>query len=206
MTIAGFVEKLQEYPSQYKDKFDKPKPSMWAAIVDNTRYTLGNHKWAPVKEGEYISFEASQDAKGYWVADVSTLKKEAAPEKAVAETAGPVTNAGVTRSVANDPRQDSIIYQSQGTRALNFVDLLLRNNLIDFGKAKGAQKIEIVEIYMDNYTQRFFDDVKRLAPPEHDSPVDAETAAAVTAIAKPVRKPKAEAPASDGFEDDDLPF
>jgi len=201
--VVGFVEKVTEYPSKFKGK-----DSAWAAIVDNVRYSFGFSRWQPVKEGEYVGFEASQDAKGYWVADLSTIKKEQAPAK---QTGSSSQRAAASSGVApaGDLRQDSIIYQSQGTRAVAFVDMLLRNSLVDFGKAKGAQKIELVEVYVDHYTKRFFDDVKRLAPPEHESPVDAEAPAEVTAIAKPPRK-KVAAPAAEedegDFADDVLPF
>lgn len=196
MLIQGVVERVQEYPSKYQDKWGKPKPSMWAMIVDNTRYSLGTVK--PPAQGTSVRFEATQDEKGYWNADGSTLATQAASTP----TAAPAATAQAGKVV--DLRQDSIIYQSSRKDSLEFVSMLLANGLIDFGKAKGAQKIEMVEIFLDTYTTRFFDDCKRLAPPEHNSPVDAEPIAEAQALAKPARKAKP-VEATEGFEDD-LPF
>lgn len=197
MLIQGVVERVQEYPSKYQDKWGKPKPSMWAMVVDNQRYSLGQVK--PPAQGTSVRFEATQDAKGYWNADGSTLSTVTAAQPAQA-----VAAKSPTVSVT-DLRQDSIIYQSSRKDSLEFVNMLLANGLIDFGKAKGAQKIEMVEIFLDNYTTRFFDDCKRLSPPEHGSPVEAEPIAEAQALAKPARKAKAVEPV-DSFEDDDLPF
>lgn len=197
MLIQGVVERVQEYPSKYQDKGGKPKPSVWAMVVDNTRYSLGTVK--PPAQGTSVRFEATQDAKGYWNADGSTLTTAAPQAQAYAAVASKVPTVSVT-----DLRQDSIIYQSSRKDSLEFVNMLLANGLIDFGKAKGAQKIEMVEIFLDNYTTRFFDDCKRLAPPEHNSPVDAEPIAAAQALAKPARKTKP-VEATEDFEDD-LPF
>jgi hypothetical protein len=106
-----------------------------------------------------------------------------------------------------DVRQDSIIYQSSRKDALEFMKILTDGQLIDFGNAKGAQKIELLEVYLDHYTTRFMEDVKRLAPPEHDSPVGAAAPAEATALAKPARKAKEAAPATSEEEwDDELPF
>ena len=199
MLVQGIVEKVQEYPSKYQDKWGKAKPSMWAFFVDNTRYSAGNVK--PPAVGSNVSFEAAQDEKGYWNADGSTIKTGPA---VVAEKPAAVVGMGGKVPAFNDVRQDSIIYQSSRKDALEFVGMLLQAGLIDFGKAKSASKTDIVEIYVDNYTTRFFDDCKRLAPPEHGSPVDAQLPDGVAAIAKPARAKKAE-PAVEEFEDD-LPF
>lgn len=199
MLVQGVVEKVQEYPSKYQDKWGKAKPSMWAFFVDNIRYSAGNVK--PPAVGSNVSFEAAQDDKGYWNADGSTIKVSQAVTNTQAPPVGQIPN----KTLAfNDVRQDSIIYQSSRKDALEFVGMLLNAGLIDFGKAKSASKTDIVEIYVDNYTTRFFNDCKRLAPPEHDSPVDAEPIAAAQALAKPTRAKKAE-PVAEEFEDD-LPF
>lgn len=202
MIIKGYVEKVQEYPSKYTDKFGKPKPSMWAMYVDNTRYSCGIVR--PPAVGTYISFESTQDEKGYWNADGSTIKQEAAQQAASPPTHPEPKAAG---AIFVDNRQDSIIYQSSRKDALEWTGYLLQHGLIDFGKAKGAQKIELAEIFLDNYTKRFFDDCKRLSPPEHNSPVDAELPDGVQELAKPARKAKAvvETSSTGDFEDD-LPF
>ena len=196
MLKQGFVERVQEYPSKYKWPNGKQKDSMWAMLVDNIRYSTKNVK--PPAEGSYVQFEATQQGE-YWNADPSTIKNIEAPaaQRSVAPSTTMSTQLGSTNL-----RDASIHYQSSRKDALELVKMLLAKDMIDFGKAKAAQKIEIVEIYLDNYTSRFVEDIKRLAPPEHASPIDAEMPESVTVLAKPPRKPKEPAVEFD----EDIPF
>lgn len=206
MLKSGMIEEVYERPSEYKWPNGKPKPSLWSMKVDNVRYGCKNTR--PPAKGTYVEFEATQGGNGYWDADGSTIKEIEPPamhiipyEEAVSK---PVTQ---NKTSYVDVRQDSIIYQSSRKDAVEFLRILTDKDLIDFGKAKGAQKIEILEVYLDHYTTRFMEDVKRLAPPEHDSPVGATAPAEATALAKPARKTKEAAPAAPEEEwDDELPF
>lgn len=200
MLKNGMIEEVYERPSQYKWPNGSPKPSMWSMKVDNVTYGCKNTK--PPAKGTYVQFEAAQDGQ-YWNADGSTIKEIDPP--AMAATAKTTTKSA---SAFVDVRQDSIIYQSSRKDALEFLNVLANKDLIDFGKAKGAQKIELLEVYLDHYTTRFMEDVKRLAPPEHESPVTASAPMEATAITKPARKAKEPMTTSQDsdFEDDDLPF
>lgn len=203
--VTGFVESRVERPSQYKWPDGKPKPSMWSMRVDGTNYGCKNTK--PPEEGSYVRFEATQDG-NYWNADGSTIQKIEVPTAPVAMTYAQALSAPVSAPTAGakvaDPRQDSIIYQSSRKDAMELIKALLDKDLIDFGKAKLAQKIELVEVYLDHYTVRFMEDVKRLAPPEHESPVNATAPEEATAIARPPRKARV---VQEEFPDDgDIPF
>jgi len=197
MLKQGFVEKILERPSQYKTKGGAPKPSFWAMQVDNIQYGTKNDR-PPCKEGDYVEFEAIEDGK-YWRADVATIRLVAVPAGNSNSNQGsvaPVDN--VTKPVYhgakggyNDPaRQDAITYQSARKDALEHVGLLIAAGLLDFGKAKGAQKIELVDIIVDDYTVRYYNETKELAPKEHASPVDAVYSEAVSAARAPAKKAK----------------
>lgn len=204
MTIKGFVERVLEYPSKYTDKFGKPKPSMWAMYVDNQRFGCGPTK--PPAAGTYVSFEATETEKG-WNVDGATLKQETPPSGQSPKVSTPAA-AAASHSVVADNRQDSIIYQSSRKDALEWTGYLLQHGLIDFGKAKGAQKIAIAEIFLDTYTKRFFDDCKRLSPPESSGPQRAVAPDGVQELAKPAAK-AAVAPPAEAEEPafgDELPF
>ena len=185
--VSGYIESVQERPSQYKWPDGKQKPSMWSIKVDNVNYGAGNKK--PPAQGSYVTFETVQKENGYYnvVGDVSLATPPVgtpAPSQAV-----PAMN-GAPAAVHVDRRQDSIVFQSSRKDALEFVKLLFTNNLIDLGKAKGAQKIELAEVYLDYYTERFIDNVTNLAVPEHDSPVEAEPIEEAVAITKPAPRKK----------------
>jgi len=153
-------------------------------VADNVQYGTGKVA-APVKEGDYIEFEAEQKGQ-YWNADPRTIKQLAKPT-----VPSNVEVAPKRTWVPDTDRQDSIIYQSSRKDSIETVKLLIESNALDFGKAKTvAQKVELVEMYIDKFTVRYFDDTKRLAPPEH-----------------PVEEAKAQTPKpAELFPDDDIPF
>jgi hypothetical protein len=206
LNIQGYVEKVQEYPSKYTWPNGKPKDSMWAMTVDNVRYSTRNTR--PPAEGSYVTFEATQEGQ-YWNADPATIKMgppNAAPAPVAPrmEVSTPRANPVATTQANN--REASIHYQSSRKDALEFVKMMLSADLVDFGKAKGAQKTEVLEVYVDFYTKRFMEDVGRLAPPEHSSPVEATPPAEAQAIARPARAKRTPVVTEDEPFDDDIPF
>jgi hypothetical protein len=73
---------------------------------------------------------------------------------------------------------------------LEIVTALLAKDMIDFGKAKGAQKQAIVDILVDSYTVRFFEETAALAPEPKDSPVEASYGEGVETMRKPSGRPR----------------
>jgi hypothetical protein len=190
MLITGYVERVTN------------KNGIWAVVVDNIRY--GFYKTEPkCKEGDYVSFEADQKG-DFWNAKPPTLKRAVAPADApkpygasdsIPSTPGVANTAPAKAAwVPDKDRQDSIIYQSARKDGLEFVSTLIAAGLIDFGKAKVADKIGIAEMYVDKYTLRFFEDTKRLSPP---ASTVGETAAPAAKAATPVNSDAS-------FQDDDL--
>ena len=149
---------------------------------------------SPVKVGDYVEFDAEQTADGkYWNADAKSFRQleKPGPSKATPVSA---PSAAPARAPYVD-RNDSIVYQSSRKDAIETVKLLQETGAIDFGKAKtNAQKVELVELYIDKYTVRYVEDTQRLAPPEHPS-----------AEVKP-KASKAVEPAGDAFVDDEITF
>ena len=204
MQFNGFVENVYANPTQWKNK-DGSTKMMYAMVVDGVRYSTKNKDVTHLKDC-YVSFEATQNG-DYWNADPESIKRIEPAKQETSPAKAKMTGGSSTTSASND-RQDSIIYQSSRKDAIEMVNAMLAAGLIDFGKAKGAQKMELYEVYVDHYTVRLFDDCKRLAPPEHANPVEAEAPERATELAKPARRAKAamDAVADAGFGDDDIPF
>lgn len=177
--MKGFIEGFTSRPGQYG--------MMHSVKIDNINYGTKGTK-VPFNEGDYVEFEAVQNAKGYWDADPKSFKKADAP--ASSQTAKPATKAWQPDS----DRQAIIQLQSSRNSAIAMVDLLCKSGAVDISKVKsGADKIEMIELYVDKFTERFQEDTKRGAPPEHP-------------VAEKVSKTKT-APVQEEFKDDDeIPF
>lgn len=146
--ISGIVEYV-----------DGPKPphGTYSFKVNGTRY--GTYKTAPgIKPGDNVSFYATEKG-GYWNADTKSISVVAG-----VNADAPANVAGSARSASyNDSRQDSITYQSARKDALTFMTLLQSAGALDLGKAKTkASMIEVLETYVDKYTERFVEDTKNL--------------------------------------------
>jgi hypothetical protein len=150
--IKGQVERVVETPGKFGP--------MFGVYVSGTRYGSGKTSQGAMP-GDWVEFSASQNAKGYWDIDKGTLKPSAAPAGATA-FAPSVSKAPnvVSGTTWKDDRQDSIIHQSSRKDALHFLQILMDGNLIDFGKAKNADKIDIMEAFLDKYTDHFIEEVK----------------------------------------------
>lgn len=174
MMVQGQITAVRETPTKYG--------SFWAIMVNNNRFSLGKKNYG-VQEGTWVEFSTSKDAKGYDTVDEGSLKpmdKGQVPAGSTAPASranAPITSAG--GSTYGGDRQDSIMYQNSRTAALEFVKLLASKDLIDFGKAKGADKIAIVETYVDKYTIHMFEEVKNQKPTLADNTPKAATKAAV---------------------------
>jgi hypothetical protein len=195
MLVKGYVESVVETPSKFTDKTGKRKPSFWRIKVDNVMYGCGNSQ-PQCKEGDYVTFDAEQKGE-YWNADVATLKpakpdprEPAADHPAVPIAGGWKTNPEAETRAERLHRQDIISYQAARKDALEIVTALLAKDMIDFGKAKGAQKQAIVDILVDNYTVRFFEETAALAPEPKDSPVEAAYGEGVETMRKPAGRPR----------------
>lgn len=155
---------------------DGPKPphGTFSFKLNNTRY--GTYKTPPgVKPGDSISFYATEKG-GYWNADVKSIV--VSPSVATSDTSVHTGNGSTTRNATNsfDTRQDSITYQSARKDALVFLTLLQTAGALDLGKAKTkASMIEVLETYVDKYTERFVEDTKNLG---HKTDIDVAPAAA----------------------------
>lgn len=151
---------------------DGPKPphGTYSFKLNNTRY--GTYKTPPgVKPGDSITFTASEKG-GYWNADVKSIAVAQGDTNSGAVSA----NTGMgskTSGSSYDSRQDAITYQAARKDALTFLTLLQEAGALDLGKAKTkAAMIEVVETYVDKYTERFVEDTKNLG---HKVEVDTAT-------------------------------
>lgn len=131
----------------------------WYLKIDNIRY--GFYKTEPkCKQGDFVEFDASQNG-NYWNAEAKTLRVMPGAQQPKVSAGIPAT--GKSTWVPDKDRQDSIIYQSARKDALEWVQILSAHGLIDVGKSKNnADKIKAMEVYLDNYTKRFFDDTHSL--------------------------------------------
>lgn len=139
---------------------DGPKPPhmTYSFKVNGTRY--GTYKTPPgIKQGDNISFYATEKG-GFWNADVKSISVVASDAVSVPVGAG---NRVTNQASSYDSRQDSITYQSARKDALTFMTLLQTTGSLDLGKAKTkASMIEVLETYVDKYTERFVEDTKNL--------------------------------------------
>lgn len=150
--ITGYVEKIWKNAKPAAN--GKKAYTSYAVVVDNVKY--GTFTAPECAEGDFVSFNANQNG-NYWNLDNATLKK-ATPPTDKQSPANVPTGYGGGKSVAV---QDAINYQSARKDALVFVEILASQQLLDLGKTKGRQ-IDVLEIFLDKYTTRFFEDTKNL--------------------------------------------
>lgn len=185
--VTGIIEKIWENQTK--------AGTTYAYVVDNQRY--GSYKTKlKAREGDNVSFEAEQNG-NFWNIDTKTFRVlEAKPSTS---TAGAGTSTAYVGK-RDGAVQDAINYQSARKDALQLLDILASNNVVDFGteKASGPKKWAAALAYVDKLTQRFFEDTKNLGHKE-------EEALEAPVKEKPVAK-AAPAPVVDEFEDDDIPF
>ncbi len=163
MIVTGRVSQVVERGTKFGSYYD--------IVVDGRKYGHGKKKPA-FSDGDYVTFEA--EAKGdFFNADPSSFKKvQVATEAAPSAVAAAVSTSG-KKWIPEVDRQDSITYQSARKDALQLTQILIEAGKMDFGKMKGAEAIDMVEMYVDNYTQRFFKDTKNLKHVPEEKNTDA---------------------------------
>lgn len=149
--ISGRVDRVVERTTKFGP--------FYSIQLQGTYYGLGKSANG-VSDGDNVEFIATQNEKGFWDIQKGSLKPIAAP--VVSDKPQPAT--GETKSSYTDTRQDSIVYQSSRKDAIEFVTLLVEQGMIDFGKAKGADKQAIVETYLDKFTEHFVTEVQQNKP------------------------------------------
>lgn len=174
--VKGAVEKVYEKETKFGP--------MFSALVDGTWYTLGKTANG-LSNGDYVEFIAEQNARGFWDVQKGSLKPVDKPAKATA----PLKGTEAPKASYNDARQTSIIYQSSRNVATELVCMMVEQGMIDFGKAKYADKQAIVEAYLDKYTMHFFEEGKK-----------------ESAFASQSTEDKSGDPVTKGLEDDDIGF
>lgn len=164
MIITGYVEQ--------KVGKGTDKGVIWALKVDGTRY--GFYTTEPkCKEGDYVSFEAVQKG-DFWNANAKTLKpatpQAGTPASTAAQAAPAPTRAGTKPWVPDDKRQDAISYQAARNSAIETLKLMASVNALPIpAKGKEGEKYDITLSILDELTMRYFDDTKRLSPPQSNS-------------------------------------
>jgi len=148
--INGQVEKINYNEGPYG--------KLYNFTVKGTRYGVGKSQLGVV-EGDWIEFQAEQKGQ-YWNMVKGTLKAIEAPKTGSA----PVKQqAPAQQAQSYGERQNAITFQSARNAAIDYVDMLLRNNLIDLGKSKNlADKQSIVEVYVDKHTEHFVNECNAL--------------------------------------------
>lgn len=145
---SGVVEKI------YENQTSKGLTT-YTIVVDGERFGTYTSR-PPCKQGDAVEFFYKNNG-SFNNVDVKTIKK--------VMDATPVTvTSGHPPSYAkrNDDVQNAITFQAARKDALQFLEILVGQGILDSGtKAKGKQ-IEVMEAYLDKYTQRFFDDTKSL--------------------------------------------
>ncbi len=116
--------------------------------------------------GDVVEFEAKQNG-NFWNMNVKSLRVTG--RAAAQENVG--SNTKTKAWVPDDKRQDAISYQAARKDALQLMDMLLSKDVVDFGKAKNnSAKIDVVEVFVDKYTQRYFEDTKNLGHKLQEEP------------------------------------
>lgn len=194
--ISGVVEKVWENQTK--------AGTTYAYVIDNVRY--GSYKTKlPIKEGDNVSFDAEQNG-NFWNINVKTVKKLAAAPVDVSK-ASSGTATGWSGGKRDSGVQDAINYQSARKDALQLLDILASNQVIDFGKASKAKAFETALTYVDKLTVRFFEDTKALGHKTTEPAADdAEEAPVRAAPAKKAKPAPIEETELDDFEDETLPF
>lgn len=163
MIVSGQVERVNSRDTQYGKSY--------SVLVEGKWYGTGKTAMG-TNNGDWVAFEAEENKRGFWDVLKGTMKPAPAPASASKPVAQGSTAIAAVPYV--DKRQDSIIYQSSRNAAIPFVELLHTVGAIEYGKAKGAQKQAIVELYVDKYTDHFVEETnkqKAFASQESDDSV-----------------------------------
>lgn len=187
----GVIERLSEKEGKFGPQCGAKVGDIW--------FDLGKTKMG-LREGDSVEFQATQNERGYWRVEKGTIKPVEAPVSA--STLVQTSKGTGSAAPYKDPRQDSIIHQSSRKDAIETVKLLAELNIIDFGKAKGADKQAIVETYVDKYTDHYVEETKAMKTSPMQA-VEVETGDTESVVKGPVKpKPK---PLEENDQGDELP-
>jgi len=184
----GVVEKIWE------NQLPNGKTT-YTIVIDGERY--GTYTTKPsCKMGDNIELDY-EDKGNFKNANVKSIKLVA---KAVDAPETKPALVPARTYVKDESTQNSIVYQNARGHAVQMVDTLLKNGVIDLGsKAKGKPAVDVVLTWLDGFTKRFYEDTKALG---HEAPTPAE---ATPVVAKVKTKPAPPVEELE-FEDDNLPF
>lgn len=139
---------------------------------DDTLYLCGERR-PNARQGDYVTFEAEENAKGQFVVDVKTVKAKAA-EVVMAKSSG----LGKFQANSYDKRQETIEYQAARNSAIAAVGVILEAGAFKL-PAKEADKYGIVLGLISELTDKFFKETKTLGAkpslPEAEEPEQDET-------------------------------
>lgn len=126
--------------------------------VSGTWYGADKKGDSPAAVGEIIEFEAYKNTKNYDTFKLSSLKKVAGAVKGAPVNPGPTASKDEywAKKEANDAaKEPRISYYAASERAIQFVDLALRNGAIAaFAKSKETAKLDVLTALVDEQTQR----------------------------------------------------
>ena len=169
--FTGQVFKV--YPKQFPGK-----PMTYSVKLEDQPlfHRMGTERYAGIVEpGKVIEFEATPNSDGK-SAQVQGTIREVVQAPAAAPGSPALPN--------NTGRDNSIQYQSARKDAIEFVDLLVRNEALKLGK-DAAKKEGILFAALDRYTAFFFKDIATLGAVVREAESEGES-------------PEAEAAADDG--------
>ena len=138
--VNGVVTEIKQYT--------KPGANwvLYSAIVNGDSYGF-KFEEPTFQEGAHIEFTASQNPKGYYDADLSTVKilAEQAPM--------PAASSGPTASPA-DTRQKSIVLQSSYERGILMVDSMIAREIVKLPAQ--AKRLEFYEQLLETTVRRLY--------------------------------------------------
>lgn len=162
-TIRGTVAKVYE------------KNGMYSLAIDNVWYGFGKKK-PQVDQGQFVTFAADKNDRGYWNADIKTLI--VADRQSASSTRAPAPTGGLTkdqywenREARDIETQKRIQYQSSRNAAIEFVRLLLDKDALKV-PATVAKKADAILEAVNYYTTMFNDNTEVQGPTTETSSAD----------------------------------
>lgn len=155
---TGFVTKI--YSKEITGRNGRTNTA-WSFITkDNTGAESGfishGFEQPSFKEGDYISYEAGPNPKGYMTADVKSIRVEEPPKEAV--------QAQAAHTASQEVRHQHIAFQSSRKDALHLMEILLANKAFPHTAAatKAGEAARYAEILagVNRLTADFFRDIQ----------------------------------------------
>lgn len=162
--------------------------------IDGTYYGTGKAVAPGINKGDFVTFKAEQNAKGYW--DVKgPIRKGEGTATATSAAAGPVASAYAGKE---DSKQKSISWQAARNSAVEFMKLLHERDALPkpAATAKKGDAFSVLSTMLNEITTRFYD--------ESQHPKSGASGASDGDAAKPVRaaRPAVDTSEAEGGDDD----